>query len=158
MNSPKVVLYGMFQSYYSWSYILRQYAAKMIRKNIDFGIKMKKGIGFDPNFPLSDELRERIVPRNYVAEKEIAFIHPSLYKNINGRDKIGILVYETYPLPNIWVENINKYLDLLTVPSNFVKELCIRSGVKKTITVEPLPYEILKENGKEIYSCRAARA
>jgi glycosyltransferase involved in cell wall biosynthesis len=44
-------------------------------------------------------------------------------------------------VPNEWVKNVNKYLDLLLVPSTFCKEIFITSGVDKK-KIKILPYGV----------------
>ncbi|MCK4642414.1 glycosyltransferase [bacterium] len=144
MRTYDTVIYGMFKSYYSWAYVLRNLAKNLIDNGADIVIKLKKGIGYDPHFPLPDYLEKRVRDNTVIGKKEIALVHPSLYKNMRGDNKIGILVYETFPLPSDWVENINEYLDELVVPSRFVKDIAARSGVNKPISVWPFPYEIKK--------------
>lgn len=83
------------------------------------------------------------------------FEHPSKYPLLPQKSfKIGLLVYEFTTLPKIWVENINKYLDLVLVPSNFTYNVFINSGVKpRKLKIlrygyNPLYYHPTKPNKK----------
>ncbi|GAB4032440.1 MAG: hypothetical protein Fur0012_10970 [Elusimicrobiota bacterium] len=90
----------------------------------------RKGFLYDEGMSLGE--LESFVREGFLGETIFTFEHPKNYVYLpeNGR-KIGFLVYEFTELPPIWVENINKYLDLVFVPSLFVYETFLTSGVKK---------------------------
>ena len=143
MKINSIVFYGMLRSYFSWSNVLRRLANIYLNSGYDIGFELhfkdKKGIGFDKNFKLPSVIRDRFVTKDYIGDVEIAFTHPKLYKNILGKKKGAIFVYETLPIPESWIKDINQHLDFLIVPSNFVKDLCVRSGIKKRIFSIPFP-------------------
>lgn len=63
---------------------------------------------------------------------------------------VGYNTWETDKLPSHWVENMNKYLDMVLVPSHFNKEVYENSGI--TIPVEAIPHcldveEIINSTG-----------
>lgn len=90
----------------------------------------RKGFLYDEKMNLGE--LEPFVREGFCGETVFTFEHPKNYiylpENIR---KIGFLVYEFTELPPLWVENINKYLDLVFVPSLFVYETFLSSGVKK---------------------------
>ena len=134
-----IVFYGMLRSYYSWSNVLRRIANIYLKLGHEVYFKDKKGVGFDKDFLLPSIIRSRFVKKNFIGDVEIAFTHPKLYRNMLGKKKGAIFVYETEPIPEDWVEYINKYLDFIIVPSYFVKEICEHSGVNKRTFIIPFP-------------------
>jgi glycosyltransferase involved in cell wall biosynthesis len=56
----------------------------------------------------------------------------------NAQKKIAISMLECNPIPDFWVEIINKIFDHIIVPCQWVKDTYLESGVKKPITVIPL--------------------
>lgn len=56
----------------------------------------------------------------------------------NAQKKIAISMLECNPIPDFWVEIINKTFDHIIVPCQWVKDIYLESGVIRPITVIPL--------------------
>lgn len=97
---------------------------------VDVGVIERKGFLYDKNFKLLKEIPSHYNEKNL--EVVFTFEHPKNYFLLpDSRLKVGFLVYEFSELPQLWVDNINKHLDLVFVPSKFTYNIFIRSGVIK---------------------------
>ena len=56
----------------------------------------------------------------------------------NAKKKIAVSMLECNPIPDFWVEIINKTFDHVIVPCQWVKDTYLESGVTRPITVIPL--------------------
>jgi glycosyltransferase involved in cell wall biosynthesis len=151
--------FGLLRSPVSWAKIGRELIKSFITLGIDLCIYERRGFLYNPDFKLPDFFR---IQKNFIYDITLAFEYPENYKLINTKFKNGMLVYETTEVPQKWVENINKYLDILFLPSDFNKQIFINSGVKKEL-IKIAPYGINpkifyriqknKSNDKFIFLC-----
>ena len=133
--------FGILRSPVSWAKIGRCLISGFLNQNIDVCIYERKGFCFNKNWKLDFEEK---VKNEFLYEKTLTFEYPLNYKLIPTKYKYGILVYETTEVPEKWVENVNKYLDLLFLPNEFNKKIFIKSGVKPDI-IRIAPYGINPE-------------
>lgn len=84
---------------------------------------------YDKNFNL-EYLDKLSFEKKFIGDSVFTFEHPKNYKYLpKNIKKIGFLVYEFTKLPNLWVCEINKNLDLVFVPSKFSYDVFLKSGV-----------------------------
>lgn len=101
----------------------------MSKKNIDLTIYETKGFLYDKNFKI-DELEKYCSKK--INDIIFTFEHPLKYNILpKNKIKIGFLVYEFTTLPESWIENINKYIDLVLVPSKFTYDVFLKSGINR---------------------------
>ncbi len=95
---------------------------------IDVGVIERKGFLYNKDFKLLKEIPSHYGLNNY--DIVFTFEHPKNYYLLpEAKLKIGFLVYEFTTLPEFWVHNINRYLDLVFVPSKFTFDVFLKSGV-----------------------------
>lgn len=102
-----------------------------MEQGVDINIYERKGFLFDTNFPL-DYITKTKITNKFSGDIVFTFENPRIYTYLPEQGfNIGFLVYEFTKLPLLWVENINRYLDLVFVPSKFCKDVFLSSGVDK---------------------------
>jgi len=97
-----------------------------------------RGFLFDPDFPLPDRLRH-FMGRSSRGDVVLSFEYPPNYWKLEGRIKVGMLVYETRPLPPRWSAATRNHLDMLLVPSRFCIDIMLASGIPAEL-VRLVPY------------------
>lgn len=132
--------FGLFNSPVSWAKILRNSALNTMKLGYEVNITPRKGYFYQS--ALIDPRLDILARANRYdkADIQIAFEYPGNYKLLTGKFKVGLLVYETDVLPVEWAENINKYLDLVIVPSTFCYHIFKNSAV--TVPIEIVPYGV----------------
>lgn len=140
--------FGILRSPVSWAKIGRCLIIEFLKQNIDVCIYERKGFCFNKNWKLDFEEK---IKNQFLYEKTLTFEYPLNYKLIPTKFKYGMLVYETTEVPKIWVENANRYLDILFLPNEFNRKIFIESGVNPDI-IKIIPYGINPEifNNKKI--------
>jgi glycosyltransferase involved in cell wall biosynthesis len=129
MHNIKITYFGIVRSISSWSKISRELINSLLKNGVDINIYERKGFLYDKNFKLYNEERLKF-SNKFVGDIVFTFEHPINYKYLpDNITKIGFLVYEFTQLPELWVENINKHLNLVFVPSHFTYDVFLRSGV-----------------------------
>lgn len=124
----RITYFGIIRSISSWAKVAREIIKALIRKGVEVSIYETKGFLYESDFNLMD--LERYISKK-MGEIIFTFEHPSKYPLLPKQSfKIGFLVYEFTTLPPLWVENINRYLDMVLVPSSFTYEVFTRSGVE----------------------------
>ncbi len=153
MNKAAIVFSSLIRSPASWSYISRILLKELNKFDIDLRLIPKRGFLYKKDFT-KDLLFEKLV-HNKIDKKNsisITFDHPRFFKNMTGYIKAALLVYETFPLPDIWVENINRYLDIVFVPNDYNRNIFIKSGVDiNKIRIVPYgytPFSLMSPNKK----------
>lgn len=151
--------FGILRSPVSWAKIGRCLIIEFLKQNIDVCIYERKGFCFNKNWKLDFEEK---IKNQFLYEKTLTFEYPLNYKLIPTKFKYGMLVYETTEVPKSWVENVNKYLDILFLPNEFNKKIFIESGVNPNI-IKIIPYginpkifnnkKINKKNSKFTFLC-----
>jgi len=124
----KITYFGIVRSISSWSKVSRNIIKELLSFAVSLNIYERKGFLYDKNFEIGE--LERVVDNKFKGDFVFTFEHPKnyIYLPKNGFN-IGFLVYEFSKLPPLWVENINKYLRLVFVPSKFTYEVFKKSGV-----------------------------
>ncbi len=132
-----ITYFGNIRSIASWSKVARELLLSVVKKDIKVSIYETKGFLYDQNMSLGS--LERYISKQ-VGDVLITFEHPSKYPLLPpATKKIGFLVYEFTTLPPLWVENINRYLDLVLVPSKFTYDVFVKSKVDEG-KIRILPY------------------
>ncbi len=143
MDKLELNYFGLLRSPVSWAKVGREIILGLIKRNIKTHIYERKGFRYNKSFKLDKELEESI-SNKFISDDTLTFEYPLNYKLIKSSKRYGMLVYETTVLPSEWADNINKYLDLLFVPSVFNKEIFLAAGVKPEI-IRVLPHGINQE-------------
>lgn len=130
--------FGLLRSPVSWAKIGRELINSFIKTGIDVCVFERRGFLYNPDFKLSEKIN---IQKRFIYDKTLAFEYPENYKLISTKQKYGMLVYETTHVPENWIENINKYLDILFLPGEFNRKIFIESGVKQNL-IKVVPYGI----------------
>jgi len=138
MKNLKITYFGVLRAPTSWAKVSREMVSALIDLGADVNIYERKGFLYDSIFPLSKKTENRISQR-FRDDIVFTFEHPTNYKYLKGKYKIGLLTYESTVIPPDWIENINRFLTLLFVPSDFCREIFVKCGVKRE-RVLVLPY------------------
>lgn len=124
----RITYFGIIRSISSWAKIARNIVNSLLEKGIDISIYETKGFLYEENFSLG-KLENLIMKK--IHDIVFTFEHPFKYPLLpKSKKRIGFLVYEFTTLPKMWTENINKYLDLVFVPSKFTYNVFLKSGVE----------------------------
>ncbi len=133
----RITYFGNIRSIASWSKVARELLFSLVKKDIKISIYETKGFLYNQHMSLGS--LERYISRQ-IGDVLITFEHPSKYPFLpHTTKKIGFLVYEFTTLPPLWVKNINRYLDLVLVPSKFTYDVFVNSKVDTT-KLKILPY------------------
>ncbi|MCB4792693.1 MAG: glycosyltransferase [Elusimicrobia bacterium] len=129
MKNLKITYFGVLKSITSWSKVSRELILSLLKLGVDLNIYERKGFLYDTSFPLDYTIKSRI-NNNFEGGIVFTFENPRVYHYLPEEClKIGFLVYEFNELPKIWIENINKYLDMVIVPSVFTRDVFVNSGI-----------------------------
>ena len=131
-------IHGLFQSPMSWAHVNREMALALDQLGCHVAVIAHRGFCYDPCFHL-DPRFEALRKRPQHQEIDVSFEYPLHYMRLSARFKVGLLVYETTELPPAWVEAIERYLDLLVVPSQFCRQVATTSGVSPE-RIQVIPY------------------
>lgn len=124
-----ITYFGILKSITSWSKVARELISALIKQGIDINIYERKGFLYNSNMQLDYSIKSRI-SNTFKGDIVLTFENPIVYNYLPKTTfNIGLLVYEYSILPELWIERINKYLDMVIVPSNFCKNIFINSGV-----------------------------
>lgn len=141
----EVTLFGLFQSPVSWSKVLREIAIGLYKLGFPFKIWARKGFKFNPLIELPKILK-KVGKSSNSPDVLVSFVHPLLYRKLPGKFHIAISVYENSGLPKNWVENMNKYADIILVPSHLCKIFYELAGVKADkIRIMPFGTNIIEK-------------
>ncbi len=124
-----ITYFGIIRSITSWSKVSRELVYALNDLGVDTNIFERKGFLFDSAFKLDYSIKSRI-SNKFKGKIVFTFENPKIYPYLPEKCfKAGLLVCEYTELPRSWTDNINKYLNLVLVPSNFCREVFINSGV-----------------------------
>ncbi|MGC8728243.1 MAG: glycosyltransferase [Elusimicrobiales bacterium] len=127
----KITYFGIIKSISSWSKVSRNIIKSLISFGVDVNIYERKGFLYEEDFNLEPEIGSKIT-NGFDGDIVFTFEHPKNYVYLpQNKIKIGFLVYEFTELCDLWVCNINKYLDAVFVPSKFTYDVFAGSGVKR---------------------------
>ena len=129
MAQRTLTYFGVLRSISSWAKVARELLRALANCGLEFNIFERKGFLFDPNFSL-DPVIESKIANSFLGDFVLTFEHPAAYQYLPKETfNIGLLVYEFTALPDFWVGQINRHLDLVLVPSEFCRRVFIDSGV-----------------------------
>ncbi len=128
--NKRITYFGAVRSISSWAKVAKEMCLCLAQRGALVNIYERKGFLYDSKIDLGG--LEKFIKDEFLGDVVLTFEHPKNYIYLpENKIKIGFLVYEFTTLPQIWVDNINKFLDLVFVPSLFVYEVFVSSGVKK---------------------------
>ncbi len=128
--NKRITYFGVIRSLSSWAKVAREICLCLAKSGNLAGIYERKGFLYDQAISLGE--LEPFITQDFSSDIVFTFEHPKNYIYLpKEAKKIGFLVYEFTSLPQSWVENINSFLDMVFVPSLFVYETFVSSGVKK---------------------------
>lgn len=130
--------FGLLRSPVSWAKIGRETINAFIKSGVDVCVFERRGFLYNTSFLLPEKFN---IQKKFIYDKTLAFEYPENYKFINTKFKYGMLVYETTEVPKNWIDNINKYLDILFLPGEFNKKIFLESGVNPDL-IKIAPYGI----------------
>lgn len=139
-NGLRVNYVGLLRSPVSWANVNREMILGLDRLGCDVSVTPCRGFLYDKDFPLPPRL-EALLTKPRHSGFELAFEYPPNYFRLRGQQKLGLLVYETSPLPTSWVQAIQRYLHGLIVPTRFCRHIVLESGIPETM-VYIVPYGI----------------
>jgi glycosyltransferase involved in cell wall biosynthesis len=128
MSGGPITYFGILRGHTSWGKVGREMVRALVDLGADVNIYERKGFLFDPSYELPDAVTRRIT-QTFRDDAVFTFEHPNVYKYLSGRLKIGMLTYESTVAPPHWVENVNRHLDRLLVPSRFCRDLFEAGGI-----------------------------
>ena len=133
---------SVFRSHVSWAKISRELAQALLRKGYRVCIEVDESEPYDPDFPLTNELKAIISKNEQPAKIDLLVVRPELFEKF-GRSKIrlAIMVFEAPAWPVSWVRAAKDHIDLALVPSTFCRDGLISSGLPPA-QVELLPHGI----------------
>ncbi len=138
---PPVTYFGILRAPTSWGKVGRHMASALLDIGCDVNVFERKGFLYREDFKLPERLLSR-VSNTFRDDAVFTFEHPNVYDYLKGRLKIGLLTYETTVVPAHWVERVNRYLDLLLMPSSFCFEIFEQAGVpRERMVVQPYGYD-----------------
>jgi len=132
---------GLLRSPASWARVGRELALALARGGHHVTVTSNRGFLYEGRFPLHPELRELIGPAPEGCI-HLTFEYPPNYPRLRGRPRVGLLTWESTRLPASWAASAEKHLDLLVVPSGFVRDAATAAGVSPDkIAVVPYGYD-----------------
>ena len=136
--SKHINFVGLFNSPVSWAKILRNYAYFYSLKRDNVTILPRRGYFYQKDKIIDEKLKSlKLLEKGAVPDVQIAFEYPQNYAYLVAPRKIGLMVYETDVLPDEWVRNINRYLDMLIVPNKFCEKIMLNNGVRVPVRIVP---------------------
>ncbi|MBD3272401.1 MAG: glycosyltransferase [Elusimicrobia bacterium] len=124
-----ITYFGIIRSITSWAKVARELITSLIGLGLDISIYERKGFLYNKNFALDPIMKAKLSDK-FKGEIVVTFEHPQNYVYLpRSMVTIGMLVYELTLLPEQWVKNINKFLDMVIVPSAFCARVFRESGV-----------------------------
>jgi glycosyltransferase involved in cell wall biosynthesis len=124
----RINYFGLLRSTASWAHVGREVCLALDRMGVDLSLVSSRGFLYRPDFPLPPRLL-KIHERSRRRDCEITFSYPPNYRKLTGRIKIGLLTYESSVLPESWKAAIEQFLTRLIVPSRYVRDIVLRSGI-----------------------------
>ncbi len=144
MTEPlHINFFGTLRSPTSWAHVTREMILALDGRGHDVSVTNCRGFLHTSGFGLPPTLKSLLDKARH-SEFEIAFDYPPNYYKLIGEKRVGMLVYETSPLPGHWRDAILKYLHLLIVPSRFCAQIMISAGIPSEM-VAVIPYGIRPE-------------
>ncbi len=139
-----VALEGAFFEQSSLARVNRQIARSLLSSD-DFEVRLEPSVpaALPPHLlPDGKTLLPAVHRRLYHADLTIRHHWPPDFRRPSTGKLAVILPWEFGGVPRVWIEQIQRNVDELWVPSNFVREIFVRNGVDaERITVVPNGYD-----------------
>lgn len=135
---------GTFEDSYSLSIVNRNLAIALDKLGYSVSLFATTGSGdYVPKKGSITDKKAKMLWENQIRHPTFAIrnIYPPRIKDMRGRYNLIYFAWEESSVPGEWINDFNT-LDGILVPSNFVKEVLIKSGVKSRIEVIPNGVEI----------------
>jgi glycosyltransferase involved in cell wall biosynthesis len=140
-NMDRVTYFGVLRAPTSWGKVGRHMASALLDIGCDVNVFERKGFLYREDFKLPERLTA-LVTNSFRDDAVFTFEHPNVYDYLKGRLKIGLLTYETTVVPTHWVERVNRYLDVLLMPSTFCYEIFEKAGVpRERMVIQPYGFD-----------------
>ncbi len=140
MSDIQLTYFGVLRAPTSWAKVGREMVEALVQLGVDLNIFERKGFLYNPEIPLPRTVQQRIT-QSFRDDLIFAFEHPANYHYLRGRCKVGLLTYESTVVPPRWIENAERFLDLLLLPSRFCQDLFVQAGLPaERIFVLPYGY------------------
>lgn len=141
---PTIRIEGTFEDSYSLSIVNRNIALALNR--LGYKVSLFATTGTGDYVPKKDSINNKDVKmlwENQIRSPTFAIrnIYPPRIKDMKGRYNLIYFFWEESSVPREWIDDFN-ILDGMLVPTNFVKDVLIKSGVKTIIEVIPTGVEI----------------
>jgi len=134
-NAAKGYMYDLLQ--HDCDVYFEPISGRRIKDRTQFGSYFSKNLKKLPLFGRSDKLQNAEVVLHIAPDMWSRVVNK--YKDLFGdRKVIGRTVWDFDPLPESWVAAINESIvNVVSVPSEWNRDVFIKSGVKKEVIVEP---------------------
>ncbi|WP_269849790.1 glycosyltransferase family protein [Methanosarcina horonobensis] len=143
-SKPSIRIEGTFEDSYSLSIINRNLALALDKLDQDVSLFATTGTG--DYIPQKGSIKDKRVRELWKNDPKFPFfsirnIYPPRTKDMNGRYNLIYFFWEESALPQEWIDDLNS-LDGILVPTNFVKDVLINSGINTRIGVIPTGVQI----------------
>lgn len=143
-SKSTVRIEGTFEDSYSLSIVNRNLALALDKLGCQVSLFATTGTG--DYVPKKSSIKDETVKmlwENQILYPTFAIrnIYPPRIKDMRGRYNLIYFFWEESAVPHEWIDDFNS-LDGVLVPTNFVKNVLIKSGVKSLIEVMPTGIEI----------------
>jgi len=135
---------GTFEDSYSLSIVNRNLAMALDKLSYKVSLFAITGNGnYVPKKNSITDKKVKMLWENQIRYPTFAIrnIYPPRIKDMKGRYNLIYFFWEESSVPREWIDDFNT-LDGMLVPTNFVKDVLIKSGVKSRIEVIPTGVEI----------------
>lgn len=120
----------------------RNYIHSLLENNVDVSLNIQS---FEPWAPqhLKDEVMGRklysILGKDNGAKVHIVHHTPDQLQrySTDPNNTISLFAWETDKIPGSWVKHLNNLCREIWVPSQYIKDACLNSGIKKEVFVLP---------------------
>lgn len=141
-----MILYqGLLRSSASWARVGRGYLKALLGLGASVGAVASRGFRYDPEFAIPVGLREYTPSEaRGLADVDVGlgFLHPPYLDRLVGERRVNLFVWESDRVPESWVEQLDRGVDLVLVPSQFVRAGLVRSGFPgKRVGIVPYGYD-----------------
>lgn len=143
-SKPSIRIEGTFEDSYSLSIINRNLALALDK--LDQNISLFATTGTGDYIPKKGNIKDKRVRELWENDPKFPFfairnIYPPRTKDMNGRHNLIYFFWEESVIPQEWLDDLNS-LDGILVPTNFVKDVLINSGINTRIGIIPTGVQI----------------
>jgi glycosyltransferase involved in cell wall biosynthesis len=143
-SKPSIRIEGTFEDSYSLSIINRNLALALDK--LDQNVSLFATTGTGDYIPKKGSIKDKRVRELWENDPKFPFfairtIYPPRTKDMKGRYNLFYFFWEESVIPQEWIDDFNS-LDGILVPTNFVKDVLINSGINARIGVIPTGVQI----------------